>query len=271
MVARALVSASLLCFFLNGAALAVNFPAGIVTGTGQNVTLTSNGTSATLSNGIVSIVAQLSNGYLTQINYTYNNGAGTKTTNLLAGGNDGGQLYIGTDEYGGFAGSNTTYSVVVNPATEYDNHAAGDYGEIDLLSTSSTNGTVDIHYSMFRGSPGFYVAVTWSHRAIDGPQSIGETRVNIYNGTMFNWMSVDSARNKLMESPTAASSRCRARHRSVRSGPAASTRGFTKTNTRTARTLARRGSGGIAASVPPETMSACGMSTRASSISTAAR
>ena len=33
------------------------------------------------------------------------------------------------------------------------------------VSDSATNGLVDIHFSMLRGSPGFYVTPIWSHRA----------------------------------------------------------------------------------------------------------
>ena len=172
-----------------------NVPAAIVTGTGQAVTLVDGGSTVTLSNGIVSILCTKSGATINQINYTYNNGTTTTTTQLLNGGTDGGMLYW---EYGGFGGSSATYSIVVNPATGDSNHPAGDYAEIDLLSTSSTNGTVDIHFSMLRGSPGFYVTAIWSHRSVDAAMGMGETRTNIYAGSMFNWMSVDPGRNKLM-------------------------------------------------------------------------
>ena len=128
---------SVLCLLLTGgsAVLKANVPGAIVSGTSPAVTLTSNGSTATLSNGIVSIVCQLSSADLTAINYTYNNGSGATTTQMLNGGTDGGQWYIGTGEYGGFGGGNPAYSVVVNPATGDANHAAGNYGEIDLFSS----------------------------------------------------------------------------------------------------------------------------------------
>jgi autotransporter-associated beta strand protein len=196
--AKALVRMGVLCFFVTGgaAALKASVPGGIVTGTGQAVTLTTNGSNVTLSNGIVSILCTEANATITQINFTYNNGNGTTTTQLLNGGTDGGELYW---EYGGFGGNASTYSVVVNPATGDANHPAGDYAEIDLLSTSSTNGTVDVHFSMLRGSPGFYVTAIWSHRSTDPAIGMGETRTNIYSGSIFNWMSVDPGRDKLME------------------------------------------------------------------------
>ena len=196
-LARTVIRFVVLCVALAGWAqvLRANVPAAIVTGTGQAVTLTDGGSTVTLSNGIVSILCTKSGATINQINYTYNTGTSTKTTQLLNGGTDGGMLYW---EYGGFGGSASTYSIVVNPATGDSKHPVGDYAEIDLLSTSSTNGTVDIHFSMFRGSPGFYVTAIWNHRSTDDAMGMGETRSNIYAGNMFNWMSVDPARNKLM-------------------------------------------------------------------------
>src|SRR5262245_57511057 len=77
-----------------------NVPGG-GTGSGPNVTLVDNGTTVTIANGIVSILCTKSGATIDQINYTYNNGSGTQTINLLSGGNNGGQLYW---ELGGFGG-----------------------------------------------------------------------------------------------------------------------------------------------------------------------
>src|ERR1700744_347960 len=52
---------------------------------------------------------------------------------------------------------------------------------------------------MLRGSTGFYVTAIWYHRIIDGAFGMGECRDNIYAGSIFNWMSVDANRNRLME------------------------------------------------------------------------
>jgi fibronectin type 3 domain-containing protein len=141
----------------------------------------------TINNGIISIVCTKSGATINQITYTYNNGSGTQSQQLLSGGYDGGQLYW---ETGGFSTGSFTYSVVSNTAN---------YVEIDLLSTSATNGALDIHFSMLKGSPGFYVTPIWMHRAVDGAMALGETRDNIYAGSMFNWMCVDATRNRLME------------------------------------------------------------------------
>ena len=199
---QAMLRGLVVCIFLTGAVAVVrgNVPGAIVSGSSPAVTLVSN-TSAgtvTLSNGIVSILCTTAGATINQINYTYNNGNGTTTTQLLNGGTDGGMLYW---EYGGFGGNASIYSVVVDPAVGDATHGVGNYAEIDLLSTSSTNGTVDVHFSMLRGSPGFYVTAIWSHRAQDAAMGMGETRTNIYAGSMFNWMSVDPGRNKQMEVP----------------------------------------------------------------------
>ena len=155
-----------------------NIPGG-GTGTGSDVTLVDNGNgTVTMANGIVSILIAKANANITQINYTYNNGGGTQTQQLLAGGYDGGKLYW---ENAGFGSGNFTYSVVAS---------TGNYCEVDLFQNSATNGTMDVHFSMLRGSPGFYVTPIWSHRAQDGPMPDNDGRDNIYIGSIFNWMSV---------------------------------------------------------------------------------
>ncbi len=160
-----------------------NIPGG-GNGTGPAVTVVNNGDgTVTMANGLVSIVITTSSATLYDIYYTYNNNGVTATNQVLNGGKDGGMFYW---ELGGFSSGNFTYSLVTN---------SGSYAEVDLFADSATNGTVDIHYSMFRGSPGFYVTPIWSHRAQDGAMGTGEMRDNIYIAPYFNWMSVDAARN----------------------------------------------------------------------------
>ena len=170
-----------------------NIPGG-GTGAGANVTLTgtaSSSTTSTLSNGIVSIVCTKAGAQINQINYTFNNSGTSQTLNLLSGGNNGGQLYW---EHSNNQGMFFTYSVVVDPATN-----GGDYAEISLYSTTQANMPMEVHYSMRRGSPGFYVTVIWMHDSSNGAFGMGECRNNIYAGSIFNWMSVDATRNKLMQ------------------------------------------------------------------------
>jgi rhamnogalacturonan endolyase len=158
---------------------------------GPDVTITDNGTTVTMANGIVSILCTKSGATINQINYTYNNGGSSQTINLLSGGTDGGQLYW---ETGGFGGASFTYTLIADPAAN-----GGAYAEISLLSTSASSGTMEVRFSMLRGSTGFYVTAIWSHGSADSALTMGETRDNIYAGSIFNWMSVDAARNRLME------------------------------------------------------------------------
>lgn len=167
-----------------------NIPGG-GTGNGANITLTSTSTTATMSNGIVSIVMTKSSAQITAINYTFNNTGTNQTLNLLSGNPNGGKLYW---EHSNNQGLVFTYSVVVDPATN-----GGDYAEISLYSTTQANMPFAVHYSMRRGSPGFYVTAIWTHDSTNGAFGMGECRNNIYAGSIFNWMSVDATRNKLMQ------------------------------------------------------------------------
>src|SRR5215470_16971467 len=98
-----------------------NVPGG-GTGTGPNVTLVDNGPTLTIANGIVSLLCTKSSANINQINYTYNNGSGTQTVDLLSGGNsgNGGMLYW---ELGGFGGSSFAYTLIANPANNGGNYA----------------------------------------------------------------------------------------------------------------------------------------------------
>jgi len=157
-----------------------NLPGG-GTGTGPAVTLLNNGNgTVTMANGIVSIVITTGNATIQKIYYIYNNSGNLVTNQLLAGGYDGGEFYW---ENAGFGSGSFTYSVVAN---------SGNYCEVDLSSASSTNGVMDVRFSMLRGSPGYYVTPTWSHRAGDAPMTSVEGRDNIYVGSIFNWMSVSA-------------------------------------------------------------------------------
>ena len=70
-------------------------------GTGPAVTLVNNGNgTVTLANGIVSMVCTTNGATINDLYYTYNNGSGPTTNQLLSGGTDGGKLYW---ETGGFS------------------------------------------------------------------------------------------------------------------------------------------------------------------------
>ena len=165
-----------------------NLPGG-GTGAGPAVSLVNNNNgTVTMANGILSLVISTSDASIHQIYYTYNNSGTVVTNQLLNGGTDGGELYW-TGNPQSFGTMNFTYTVVASNTN---------YCEIDLTSTSATNGVMDVHYSMLRGSTGFYVAAILTHRTGDGVFPV-IMRPNIYAGSQFNWMSVDAARNRLME------------------------------------------------------------------------
>ena len=154
---------------------------------GASVTLTDNGDgTVTMANGIISIHINKTGGAIDQISYTYNNSGSPQTQQVLSGGYNGGQLYW---ENSGNQGASFTYAVVANN---------GNYCEVALSSTTVANILFEVHYSMLRGNTGFYVTPIWIHRNIDGAFNMGECRDNIYSGAIFNWMSVDATRNKLM-------------------------------------------------------------------------
>jgi fibronectin type 3 domain-containing protein len=178
-----------LVFFAGATAAFANLPGG---GTnGINVTLTDNGSTVTMNNGIMSIVCNKSSGQVTTINYTFNNTGSSQTLNLISGNSNGGKLYW---ENSTSQSLTFTYSLITDPAGN-----GGNYAEIAVSTTSVSNDVLEVHYSMLRGNSGFYVTPIYFHRSIDGAFSMGECRDNIYAGSIFNWMSVDAARNRLME------------------------------------------------------------------------
>jgi len=158
---------------------------------GPNVTLVDSGSTVTIGNGIVSIVVTKSSGQIGTINYTFNNTGTPQTLNLVSGNPNGGKLYW---EVSNNEGLTFTYTLVSDPGNN-----GGNYAEVSLLTTSTANIALEVHYSLLRGSTGFYVTAIWMHRSTDGAFSMGECRDNIYAGSIFNWMSVDPARNRLME------------------------------------------------------------------------
>ena len=133
-----------------------NVPGG-GTGAGPNVTVVDNGNgTVTMGNGIVSIVITKADATIHQINYTYNNTGSPTTYQMLSGGNNGGMFYW---EFGGFSSGAATFSV-------RGEHAGLRGGRLPV-HLPRTAAFVDIHFSMLRGSTGFYVTPVWGHRSVD--------------------------------------------------------------------------------------------------------
>lgn len=169
-----------------------NVPGG-GTGTGADVTVKDNGSIVVLDNGIVSVTVNKADATITS--YTY------KGMDLLAGGNGGvgGKFYWDWNMPTTYeTPKNGTYALTVNPTGNN-----GDYAEIRISFTwsgNSTNAAMDVavYYSLPRGAQGYYVTATLSHPANYPDNPGGQFRCNTYIGSIFDWLCVDSTRNKMM-------------------------------------------------------------------------
>ena len=164
-----------------------NIPGG-GTGSGPNVTVTDKGDgTVTMANGLVSIVIVKRTGRLNAVTYTHKNKGLPQTSEALLG---HGQYY-----YGGFMLGNGRYdySLTANPAEN-----GGKYAEVRLLSATDTNGVMEIHFSMLRGSPGFYSTAIMTHRRQDTKFEVGAWGVVTRVTPDFNWLSADAMRNFLI-------------------------------------------------------------------------
>jgi rhamnogalacturonan endolyase len=151
--------------------------AGAVTAGGAAVTATSNGGTYTLSNGIVTIDITCASGTIKT--WTYDG------INLLTGGDSGGQVYWELEA------GNGTCTLTSDPSTN-----GGKMAEVRIHTTGSTNNLdVDIDYAMLQGSSGFYATGILTHPATYGAVNGGEWRSNVYNGTIFDWNSLDYFRD----------------------------------------------------------------------------
>ena len=163
---------------------------GTTTADAGNVTVTDNGTTVTLNNGIVSVVVTKATGEIDTFNF---NGA-----NILSGGYSGGQFYWSWNmpNYQNPAGC--TYTLTANPSSN-----GNTYAEIKLHmpwsgSTSTAAMDVDIYYSLKRNVSGLYATAKLSHPSSYPLNPGGEFRMASYPGSTYNWLDVDSARSRQM-------------------------------------------------------------------------
>lgn len=118
----------------------------------QSVTLTDNGTSVVMDNGLVTATFSKSSGNCTDLRLP-------SGPNLLA---NGGKLYFdangstGTNPSAYFNFTPDAYRVVTNTAA---------LAEIAITDTNLTGFNAELHYAMRAGDPGFYVFVVWRHGA----------------------------------------------------------------------------------------------------------
>ena len=144
-----------------------------------------------MTNGIASIVIVKKTGRLNSLAYTYDDEGKSKTCETLSG---NGQYY-----YGGFSLGNGVfeYSLATDPASN-----GGNLADVKLVSSTETNGVMEIHFSMLRGSPGFYSTATMTHRKQDQRFEVGAWGVVTRVPPAFNWVSADERRNWFIGVPT---------------------------------------------------------------------
>ena len=155
--------------------------------TATPVTLTTSGNNITLSNGIVTMVINKTNADVTSLTY---NGV-----SMFASG-----FYWSWTPNIEYYPANCQYTLVTDPATN-----GGTYAEVKLVAPYTPTGPdsaawdVEIHYSLLQGSSGFYAAAVLSRQATYPAYTMGEWRAAMkLNTGVFDWLSVDSTRNKLM-------------------------------------------------------------------------
>lgn len=169
---------------LAGPPVMANAPGG-GTGTGPAVTVKDNGDgTVTMANGVVAIVFVKATSRLNSVTYTYNNSGAAQTREMLLG---KGQYY-----YGGFSLGNGKYEYTL--ATDPGSNG-GSYADVKLLSESETNGVMETHFSMLRGSHGYYSTAIMTHREQDAAFEVGAWGVVTRVPPEFNWLSADDRRN----------------------------------------------------------------------------
>ncbi len=207
--ARTLLGAAVLALGCHPGSARANIPGG-GTGSGANVTLVDNGDgTVTVANGIVAINIGKANARLNSVKYTYNNNGSTQTTEVLQA---AGQYYWGgflTFPSGApavnFSDGPYTYSATVDPS--------GNRVDVELLRADTKQaGTFDTHFTVLRGSTGFYTTGILTHGAGDIAENVNAFGLIMRVAPTFNWLSADSLRNFSLGVPTHHARRARQRH-----------------------------------------------------------
>jgi rhamnogalacturonan endolyase len=159
---------------------------------GGGVTLVDNGATFVMSNGIVECTIAKASAEINKFMY---NGE-----NILAGGYAGGKFYWSWNMPAYENPRNCIYTLTVDPANNNNT-----YAEVKLhMDWSKKPGIaamdVDIFYSLKKGVSGIYAAARLSHPAAYPFYASGEWRMSSYPGATFDWMSIDSLRNRIMPS-----------------------------------------------------------------------
>jgi rhamnogalacturonan endolyase len=168
------------------------------------VTITDNGNSWILENGIVRATVAKRSGQMQSLTYLGN----TALPN-------GGVRASGNWEEDPSAAAQVgglTQSITIDPTKNGGERAevsvkgvTGGQVPLSVGSPGQTNGTanidLEIRCSLGRGDSGIYTYAIFSHPAAYGPASIGESRFIIFMNQDFDWISVDKDRNMLECAP----------------------------------------------------------------------
>jgi rhamnogalacturonan endolyase len=139
------------------------------------VTVTDNGTSWILDNGIVKATVLKSSGRLTSLNY--------KGMETLSRNSEGWEQY---------PSGQVTQALTIDPATN-----GGERAEVDVKGVSGRM-DIEVRYALERGVSGFYTYAIYSHGADYPAAGEGESRFINQLSNNFDWLSVDADRNMPM-------------------------------------------------------------------------
>ena len=163
------------------------------------VTVTDNGRSWTLDNGIAQAVINKRNGSMESLFYK-----GMDTM-----GHDQGNAGVWEEDPS--LAPDLKQSVTIDPANNGGARAevsvAGKTGGTVMLTPGAPGGgtycDIEIRYAMGRGDSGVYTYAVFSHPTNYGAMGVGESRyITHLNREVFDWISVDADRNLLECAPT---------------------------------------------------------------------
>jgi len=157
------------------------------------VTVTDNGRTWTLDNGLVKATVVKNNGNLSSLVYR-----GVET--MGAGG-----YWEQTPQGAAQVSQTVTIDPSKNGGARAEVAVKGVTGGKVMLSPSAPGGgtycDLEIRYAMGRGESGFYAYAIFSHPAAYGAMGVGESRYITKLSKSFDWISVDADRNMLECTP----------------------------------------------------------------------
>ena len=157
-------------------ALTLAVPAVARAATNAPVTITDNGATWTMDNGIVKLRVLKATGGIQSLVY------------------HGIVVAAGHANWERAPSGTVTPSVTIDPATN-----GGQRGEVAIKGANSGRIDIEIRYTMERGVSGFYTYAQYTHPASNATAGFGENRFILESmNPTFDWLSVDKDRNQLM-------------------------------------------------------------------------